>query len=116
MGSMRVSQRKEPVAYLIQERVYGETVQDAPRRDLALVAALFDQLVEARIKLTDEVRMSSNIMIGRTAAQPKRQAWVVDAGEAEKAPPFTLWDKMRGRPDPLRLYYDRVLAELRRAR
>ena len=76
--------------------------------------ALFDALVAARIRLEDRVKMLDNIMIGHTASRPGEQAWVVDAGEAERVPPVSWWDRLLRNPDPLRAYYDEVLRDISR--
>lgn len=115
-GLMEVKGQKLPVAFLIQERVHGQALRDSPAKDLSLVEALFDKLVAARIKLEDDRKMAENLMIGRTRSRAARQAWVVDAGEAEKVPAQSFMDKLRGKPDLLRAYYDGILSDLRRGR
>lgn len=113
------SRGERTTGYILQERVDGRELGDLLRdRDPAVraaalteVRALFDDLVAARIKLEDRVKMSENISIGR-AGRGARKAWVLDAGEATHAAPRGRLDALLGRPDPLRAYYDAVLADL----
>ena len=113
-GSLVVSQARgsRQVSYYVQERVHGKPLAEASAADLPLVRELFDRLVAARIKLTDRNQMLQNILVGRTRSQPGRRAIVVDAGEAEAVPPRGLMDRLAGRPDPLRQYYDGLLKEI----
>ncbi len=114
------SRGKRTVGYILQERVDGRELGDLLRdRDPAVrsgalkeVRALFDDLVAARVKLEDRVKMRENISIGRTGAGGAAKAWVLDAGEATLAAPRGGLDKLLGRPDPLRAYYDGVLSDL----
>ncbi|MEK7744786.1 MAG: hypothetical protein AAB578_10410, partial [Elusimicrobiota bacterium] len=106
--------KSRPAAYLIQERVFGVSLGRASAADLPKVRTLFDALVAARIRLEDRVKMLDNIMIGHTASRPGEQAWVVDAGEAERVPPISWWDRLLRKPDPLRAYYDEVLRDISR--
>ncbi len=106
--------KSRPAAYLIQERVFGVSLGRASAADLPKVRALFDTLVAARIRLEDRVKMSENIMIGHTASRPGERAWVVDAGEAERVPTLSWWDRLLKKPDPLRAYYDEVLRDISR--
>jgi len=107
--------RLRTVHYLVQERVRGSTLREAGREELALVRALFEKLIESRIKLEDRVRMADNIMVGSTRSGKARRAFVVDAGEAESVPAPSLMDRLLGRPDPLRTYYDEVYKDLARS-
>lgn len=110
---------KRTAGYILQERVDGRELGDLLRdrdpavraRALTQTRALFDDLVAARIKLEDRVKMSENISIGRTG-RGAAKAWVLDAGEATLAAPRGRLDALLGRPDPLRAYYDAVLADL----
>ncbi|MCR4295978.1 MAG: hypothetical protein NUW21_10615 [Elusimicrobia bacterium] len=118
------SRGKRTAGYILQERVEGRELGDLLRdRDPAVrsgalkeVRALFDDLVAARIKLEDRVKMGENISIGRAGAGEAAKAWVLDAGEATLAAPRGRLDKLLGRPDPLRAYYDAVLADLTASR
>ena len=106
--------------YIVQERVVGRELGDllsdpdpsVRARALEQARALFDELVAARIKLEDRVKMHENISVGRAGGRPGTKAWVLDAGEATVVAERGLMDRMLGRPDPLRAYYDAVLADL----
>lgn len=112
---VRDGNRLRTVHYLVQERVRGSTLREAGRGELGLVRALFEKLIESRIKLEDRVRMADNIMVGSTRSGKARRAFVVDAGEAESVPAPSLMDRLLGRPDPLRAYYDEVYKDLARS-
>jgi hypothetical protein len=68
----------------VRERVYGDTVEALSARraygpeEHALVLALVDRLAAAGIHPSDH--RAANIMIGRTAADPARRAYLVDGG------------------------------------
>lgn len=116
---------KKPTGYIVQERVDGRELgemladPDAAVRARALkeARALFEDLIAARIKLEDRVKMHENISVGRAGGSRTEKAWVLDAGEATVVAERSVMDKLLGRPDPLRAYYESVLAALsRRAR
>ncbi len=109
---MQEGAKTRPAAYLIQERVFGVGLNRASSADLPKGRALFVALVGARIRLEDRMKILYNIMVGHTASRPDDQAWVVDAGEAESVPSLSWWDRLLGKPDPLRAYYDEVLREV----
>jgi hypothetical protein len=106
--------------YVVQKRVFGREVGEMLRdpdpkvraRALAETRALFEDLIKARIKLEDAVKMGENLSIGREGRSGPVKAWVLDAGEAERVAERTMMDKLRSRPDPLRAYYERILAKL----
>lgn len=111
--------------FIVQDRVEGRELGDLLRdgdpavRAAALteVTALFEELIAARIKLDDDRKIEENISIGLAGRSRTAKAWVLDAGEISVAPRRTAVDKLLGRPDPLRAYYDQILAGLfRRAR
>ncbi|MFH1723656.1 MAG: hypothetical protein ABII00_03430 [Elusimicrobiota bacterium] len=101
------------IAYFVQERVRGRTLSRIPPGELGHVRALFDSLVRARLKITDEVRLLDNIMIGRTVSDPRTRAYVIDAGEVDDVGARPLLDRWLGRPDPLAAHYDRLFEEIR---
>ena len=116
---------KKVTGFIVQDRVegreLGELLKDGDPavRSAALTeaAALFEELTGARIKLEDDRKIEENISIGLAGESRTPKAWVLDAGEVSVAPPRSALDKLLGRPDPLRAYYDEILAALyRRAR
>ncbi len=110
---------KEAVGYVLQRRVDGRGLGDMLRdRDPAVrasaldeVRALFEELITARIKLEVRVKMRENVFVGREGGTGASKAWVLDAEEVSVVP-RGLADRFLGRPDPLRAYYDAVLADL----
>jgi len=119
-GALREVKEKSgtrTVHYLVQERVRGHMLERGTEADLVMVQALFQKLIQARLKIEDEVKLFDNIMIGATKSAPKKQAWVVDAGELEAVKPRSLIDKLLDRPDPLAAHYkklyQRIAAKLR---
>jgi len=119
------SSAKRPTGFIVQERVagreLGELLADPDpavrARALKEARALFEDLIGARIKLEDGVKMHENISIGRAGKSRTEKGWVLDAGEATVVAERGALDKLLGRPDPLRAYYESVLAALsRRAR
>lgn len=69
-------------ALVIKERVYGRTVEDMirerrfTRKDYELIQRMLERMAEARIRAQD--LRTSNIMIGRTKADPEPRAYFVD--------------------------------------
>lgn len=119
------SRGRKTTGYIVSERVVGRELGDllgdpdpaVRARALKEARALFDDLIAARIKLEDGVKMHENIAVGRAAERGPLKAWVLDAGEATRVAERGALDRLFGRPDPLRAYYDAVLAGLsRRAR
>ncbi len=111
--------------YIVQDRVEGRELGDLLRdgdpavRAAALteVTALFEELIGARIKLEDDRKIEENVSIGLAGKSRTPKAWVLDAGEVSVSPTRSAMDKLLGRADPLRAYYDTILAGLfRRAR
>jgi hypothetical protein len=106
--------------YIVQKRVFGRELGEIMRdpdpkvRALALAEtrALFEDLIAARVKLEDKVRMGENVSIGVAGRGGPVKAWVLDAGEATRVAPRGAMDKLLGRPDPLRAHYERILARL----
>ena len=113
---------KRTTGYIVQERVFGRELGDMLRdpdpairgRALKEARALFEDLIAARIKLEDEVNMHENISVGRAGGGAAVKAWVLDAGESTLVAGRGTLDKLLGRPDPLRGYYEKVLAALSR--
>lgn len=111
---------KKITGYIIQERVIGRELGDMLRdsdravrsRALKEARSLFEDLIAARIKLEDRVKMHENISVGRAGKSEAEKAWVLDAGEATLVAERGMLDKLLDRPDPLRAYYDSVLADL----
>lgn len=120
--ALRTPAGEKTAAYLVQERVIGRELGDMLRdpdhavgaRALKEARALFSELVAARIKLEDGVKMHENISVGRAGGAGAVKAWVLDAGEVTVVPARGVADKVLGRADPLRAYYDSVLAGLSR--
>ncbi|MBI3564802.1 MAG: hypothetical protein HY079_06370, partial [Elusimicrobia bacterium] len=71
---------------LVKERVYGDTVARLLEEgrfggaDHALVEELFLRIARSGITFVD-IR-PENVMLGRTLADPRRRAWLIDGGEA----------------------------------
>jgi len=111
---------KKVTGFIVQERVFGRELGDLLRdpdravraRSLASARALFEDLIAARVKLEDEVKMHENISIGRAGRSGPVKAWVLDAGEATRAAERSAMDKLLSRPDPLRAHYEKILARL----
>ncbi|UPT73565.1 MAG: hypothetical protein M0D55_17145 [Elusimicrobiota bacterium] len=111
---------EQTTGFVVQERVAGRELGDMLRdpdpavrsRALAETRALFEDLIAGRIKLEDRVKMSENLSIGRAAGAGPEKAWVLDAGEVSRVAKPGLVDRALGRPDPLRTYYESVLADL----
>jgi hypothetical protein len=74
----------------VRERVYGETLDDLSRdkrlgtEESSLVKNLLRRLAAAGLK-PDDMR-PSNVMIGRTALDPRRRAYLVDGGNLARLP------------------------------
>jgi len=113
---------KKITGYIVQERVAGRELGDLLRDPdpavragaLSELRALFEDLIAARIKLEDAGKMQENISIGRSGAVGPVKAWVLDAGEAPRVVERGKMDRLLGRPDPLRVHYETVLAGLSR--
>jgi len=125
MPSAKGAPVKKVAGFIVQDRVEGSELGDLLKdgdpavRAAALteVTALFEELIGARIKLEDDREIEANISIGLAGRGRTPKAWVLDAGEVSVAPPRSALDKLLGRADPLRAYYDKILAGLyRRAR
>lgn len=77
---------------LVKERVYGDTLDKAIRErrfgpeDRALVMDLLGRMADAGLQGVDADLHAHNIMLGRTALQPERRAYLID-GALEEAPP-----------------------------
>ncbi len=69
-------------ALVIKERVYGRTVEDMIRKrrftrnDYELIQRMLERMAQARIRAQD--LRTSNIMIGRTSADPEPRAYFMD--------------------------------------
>ncbi len=110
--------------YIVQERVFGREVGEllrdpdpaVRRQALEETRRLFEDLIGARVRMADRVALGRSIMIGRSGQGTAERAWVVDAGGSARASAPTMVDKLLGRPDPLRVNYEQVLADLGRVR
>ncbi len=115
---------KKRAGYIVQERVLGREIGELLRdpdpavRRAALeeTRRLFEDLIRARVRMADRVAFGHSIMIGRAGEAAAEQAWVVDAGESTRVSAPTWIDRLRGKPDPLRVNYEQVLAEFARLR
>lgn len=113
---------KMNAGYIVQERVNGRSLGDMLKdtdpavRSQAIreARALVEDLIAARIKLEDRVNMHENISVGVSGKGTAVKAWVLDAGEATRVAAPGMMDKIMGRPDPLRAYYDSVMSDLTR--
>lgn len=69
---------------VVKERVYGRTAQQLiaersfARQDYDLIQRMIERMAEGRIRAQD--LRATNIMIGRTAADPEPRAYLVDGG------------------------------------
>jgi hypothetical protein len=88
---------------LVKERVHGESVLDLirgqrfARSDYDLIQEMFQRMAQARVQVSD--LRTANIMIGRTASQPQRRAYIVDGGEllplAEQASAAQIYESIK---------------------
>ncbi|MDD5629442.1 MAG: hypothetical protein PHU21_10290 [Elusimicrobia bacterium] len=76
--------RAPPRPTVVKERVYGDTVLDLIEgrrftpKDYELVMRMLERMAEAGLKVGD--MRTANIMIGHTASEPERRAYIVDGG------------------------------------
>ncbi len=114
------SSGKRGASYIVQERVIGREIGEMLRdpssevraRAIKQARALFEDLISARVKLEDRVKMHENISVGRAGKGGLEKAWVLDAGEATLVAKRGMLDGLLGKADPLRVYYESVLTEL----
>jgi hypothetical protein len=84
----------------VRERVYGETFERLAAsgrfgpEERALVVDLLRRLAAAGLK-SDDLR-PSNVMIGTTALDGRRRAYLVDGGNLSELPPGTVEERVNG--------------------